>query len=95
MISHREEALGTNVRRINVNRFFEVLSSESDSWSLPIHKVIFLMKDLHVGRVADNLRDSSVLTEDAAGLGLKVAQTLSPALFAFQRIQDELSFWEV
>ena len=36
-----------------------------------------------------------MLTEDAAGLGLEVADTLSPALFAFQRIHDELSFWEV
>jgi hypothetical protein len=95
MVSHREEAVGSNVRRIIVNRVFEVLSSESDSRSLAVHKVIFLMKDLDVCRVADYLRDSSVLTKNAAGLGLKVAKTLSPASFAFQRIQDELSFWEV
>lgn len=95
MVSHREEVVGSNFRRIIVNRVFEVLSSESDSWGLPVHKVIFLMKDLHVGRVADDLRDSSVLTEDATSLGLKVAKTLSPALIELQRIQDELSFWEV
>ena len=71
------------------------MSSESDSWSLPVHIVVFLIKDLHVGGVANNLRDSSVLTEDAAGLRLKVVQTLSPALFAFLLTLDELSLWEV